>query len=50
MTGAKYAVRKFGKTYMTMAQDYSFGQNQEKVWRRSSSALAAKIKETFSSR
>ncbi len=32
MTGAKYAVRKFGKTYMTMAQDYSFGQNQEKVW------------------
>lgn len=32
MTGAKYAVSKFGKTYMTMAQDYSFGQNQENVW------------------
>jgi branched-chain amino acid transport system substrate-binding protein len=32
MTGAGYAVKKFGKTFMTMAQNYSFGQNQEKVW------------------
>lgn len=31
-TGAGYAVKTFGKTYMMMAQNYSFGQNQEKVW------------------
>lgn len=31
-TGASYAVKKFGKSYMTMAQNYSFGQNQESVW------------------
>jgi len=41
MTGAGYAVKKFGKTYMTMAQNYSFGQNQENVWNKQLSRLHA---------
>lgn len=31
-TGAAYAVQKFGKNYMTMAQDYAFGRNQVQTW------------------
>lgn len=42
MTGAKYAYQKFGKTYMTMAQDFSFGQNQENVWNAQLKHLGAK--------
>jgi branched-chain amino acid transport system substrate-binding protein len=40
-TGASYAVKTFGKNYMTIAQNYSFGQNQEKVWNAALSKLGA---------
>jgi branched-chain amino acid transport system substrate-binding protein len=40
-TGASYAVKSFGKNYMTMAQNYSFGQNQEKVWNQALGKLGA---------
>lgn len=43
-TGASYAVSKFGKSYMTMAQDYSFGQNQESVWNTALKRLGANNK------
>lgn len=32
ITGSKYAVQKFGKTYMTIAQNYSFGTDGIKAW------------------
>jgi branched-chain amino acid transport system substrate-binding protein len=40
-TGASYAVKTFGKNYMTMAQNYAFGQNQEKVWNTALGKLGA---------
>jgi branched-chain amino acid transport system substrate-binding protein len=40
-TGAGYAVKSFGKNYMTIAQNYSFGQNQEKVWNAALGKLGA---------
>jgi branched-chain amino acid transport system substrate-binding protein len=40
-TGAAYAVKSFGKNYMTIAQNYSFGQNQEKVWNSALGKLGA---------
>jgi branched-chain amino acid transport system substrate-binding protein len=40
-TGAAYAVKTFGKSYMTIAQNYSFGQNQEQVWNTALKNLGA---------
>lgn len=40
-TGASYAVKKFGKSYMTLAQNYSFGQNQVATWKKQLGALGA---------
>jgi branched-chain amino acid transport system substrate-binding protein len=33
LTGAAYGVKKFGKNYATMAQDYAFGHSQVTAWR-----------------
>jgi branched-chain amino acid transport system substrate-binding protein len=44
MTGARYAVKNFGKTYMTLAQDFSFGQDQENTWNTQLKRLHAKNK------
>jgi branched-chain amino acid transport system substrate-binding protein len=44
ITGAKYAVQHFGKTYMTLAQNFAFGQDQEKVWNDQLKPLGAKNK------
>ena len=32
ITGASYAYHKFGKTYMTLGQDYAFGRGQVASW------------------
>lgn len=32
-TGAAYAVKKFGKSYVTLAQDYAFGHDQVTAWK-----------------
>lgn len=32
ITGASYGFHKFGKTYMSLAQNYAFGQGQVKSW------------------
>lgn len=44
ITGAAYAYHHFGSTYMTMAQDYAFGQNQEAVWNDQLKKLGARNK------
>lgn len=41
MTGASYAVATFGKTYMTLGQDYSFGHDQVSSWKSQLNALHA---------
>ena len=33
LTGAAYGMKKFGKSYMTLAQDYVFGHSQVDAWR-----------------
>lgn len=42
ITGAGYAVKKFGKSYMTLAQDYTFGHDQVTGWKKQLSKLKAK--------
>lgn len=41
ITGASYAYHKFGHTYMTLAQNYSFGQNQVASWKARLDKLGA---------
>jgi len=41
LTGSSYAYKKFGKNYMTLAQDYSFGHNQVGAWKSHLDALGA---------
>lgn len=42
ITGAGYAVKKFGKNYMTLAQDYAFGHDQVNTWKTHLTKLKAK--------
>jgi branched-chain amino acid transport system substrate-binding protein len=41
LTGTKYAVKKFGKGYMTLAQDYAFGHSQVTAWKTQLDKLGA---------
>lgn len=41
ITGASYAYHKFGHTYMTLAQNYSFGQGQVASWKAQLDRLGA---------
>jgi branched-chain amino acid transport system substrate-binding protein len=41
LTGASYAVKKFGNTYMTLAQQYAFGQDQVATWNKQLKKLHA---------
>jgi branched-chain amino acid transport system substrate-binding protein len=41
ITGAGYAYHKFGKTYMSLAQDYAFGHDQVTGWKTQLDKLGA---------
>ncbi|HLJ68760.1 MAG TPA: substrate-binding domain-containing protein [Chloroflexota bacterium] len=41
LTGAKYAVQKFGKKYVALAQDYAFGHGQVDAWKAQLDKLGA---------
>ena len=41
ITGASYAYHKFGNTYMTLAQNYQFGQDQVNSWKTQLNKLHA---------
>lgn len=44
LTGAAYAAKKFGKDYVTLAQDYAFGHDQVNAWKGQLDHLGANDK------